>query len=56
MSLPISPRDFDLTMEQEFALACYDQYSTFYFYEVHLKVFNSLLEKGFGRIKRCNQV
>jgi len=30
-------------------------YSTFYFYEVHLKVFNSLLEKGFGRIKRCNQ-
>ena len=26
MSLPISPRDFDLTMEQEFVLAGYDQY------------------------------
>jgi len=30
-------------------------YSTFHFHEVHLKLFNSLLEKGFGRIKRCNQ-
>jgi len=32
-----------------------DTYSTFHFHEVHLKLFNSLLEKGFGRIKRCNQ-
>jgi len=31
------------------------QYSTFHFHEVHLKLFNSLLEQGFGRIKRCNQ-
>ena len=31
------------------------QYSTFHFHEVHLKSFNSLLEQGFGRIKRCNQ-
>jgi len=36
-------------------LAKPEQYSTFHFHEVHLKLFNSLLEKGFGRIKRCNQ-